>query len=117
MRTRKKVYLALASGILVLNIGCIGLTGCTKAGYPPPRQEWLSVTKPPIQVIYVSQTKITPAQVHNIIRQTKLTPFRNYPFNDVTGISLSADVNRQHHQSTSNTDSTSVTLNGGRARQ
>ena len=114
MKTISETLVVIIISLLMVGTAMIIMNGCARKGHMPARSEWLSITKPPVQVIYISQTKITPTQIRNMLTQTNLVPYRNYKFNDVTSVSMSAATDQTHHQSTSNTDATSVSISSGK---
>ena len=82
------------------------VTGC--ATKHKTQTGWVSVTKPPIQVIYVNRHgAVSPKIVHGIIKQVEAFPYHDYKFNDVTGITIDANA----HQSGSQSNVSSVSVN------
>ncbi len=56
---------------------------------------WVSVVKPPIQVVYVSRDKdIDPSLIHSLVTQVSGIPYKDYYFNENIGVSLTGNVNR-----------------------
>jgi len=56
---------------------------------------WVSVVKPPIQVVYVSRDKdIDPSLIHSLVTQVSRVPYKDYYFNENIGVSLTGNVNR-----------------------
>ncbi len=56
---------------------------------------WISVVKPPIQVVYVSRDKdIDPSLIHSLVTQVSGIPYKDYYFNENIGVSLTGNVNR-----------------------
>ena len=114
MKPISETLVVIIISLLMVGTAMILMNGCAKKGHMPARAEWLSITKPPVQVIYISQTKITPVQIRNLLAQTNLVPYRDYKFNDTTSVSMSAATDQTHHQSTSTTDTTSVSIDSGK---
>ncbi len=105
----KKTALNIALGVLFINIGAVILTGCTsRPGYQP--KSWVSVTKPPIRVIYMDYEKDIDANtVHRLTEQVKTVPYRDYMFNENANINIG--FNAAAHSSHS--DTTIIDVAGG----
>ena len=76
----------------------------------PARAEWLSVEKPPLRIIYVSQNPMGEAFVHHLVQHVENQPYRNYKFNEKTAIELNANAHQSDIESDS--DVTSTTIKG-----
>ena len=102
-----KKYIRYGSVVILLVMGAVVLIGCAQKIQP---KAWLSVEKAPMRVILVDNEKdITPQTVHMVIDHVNSVDYRDYKFNDNTGISLHSDVNDQRHSS-----STTILDAGGR---
>ena len=68
------------------------LAGCT--GRQPARSNWISVEKPPIRVIMVSQEPFNKSSVTNLLKQVNRYPFKAYNFNDTIRVEVMSNSNR-----------------------
>jgi len=80
------------------------LCGCAEK--PEIKGSWLSITKPPIHIVYVNKADvITPDVVQRLVGEAKLVPYENYKFNETVLISS----NFTAHQSSDLANASSVT--------
>ena len=62
------------------------LCGCAEK--PEIKGSWLSITKPPIHIVYVNKADaITPDVVQRLVGEAKLVPYKDYKFNEAVLIS------------------------------
>ena len=106
MKAYAKVVLIF---ILVLH-NAVFLAGC--ADKNPARAEWLSIEKPPLRVIYVSQNPMGEEFVHHLVQHVENQPYRNYKFNEKTGIELNANAHQSDMESDS--DVSTITIQGSK---
>ena len=94
-------------GFIVVLHSLAFFTGCSDR--QPARVEWISIEKPPLRLIYVSQKPIADETVHHLLQHVEKQPYKNYKFNEGIKIELSANA----HQSDTESDSdiTSTTIN------
>jgi len=79
------------------------LVGCAQK--PEVTGSWVSVTKPPIQIVYMNRDEvITPDVVYEMMDRAARFPYKDYQFNSVTGVSVDATS----HQSSSTVNSTEI---------
>ncbi len=72
---------------------------------------WISVVKPPIQVVYVSRDKdIDPSLIHSLVTQVSRVPYKDYYFNENIGVSLNTSTNRVITDTEIDTTNMSVTV-------
>jgi len=79
------------------------LVGCVQK--PEVTGSWVSVTKPPIQIVYMNKDEtITPEVVFGLVKQVEAHPYKNYKFNENIGITVDATS----HQSSVLTNEVSI---------
>ncbi len=90
----------------VLIVGIALLVGCSDKN--PTRAEWISIEKPPVRLIYVSQEPIADGTVHHLLQHIEKQPYRNYKFNDTIKIEVMANSHQTDIES--DNDVTSLTI-------
>jgi len=101
----RKSYIKTALVFIVFVEVSSFMVGC--ASKPETETGWVSVTKPPIRVIYINRHGAVPASmVHGIIKQVEAFPYHDYHFNESTGVLLESTS----HQSSSTSNSSSVDI-------
>ncbi len=84
----KKIGKYVLAFILLINI-----VACAEKA--KDHATWVSVVKPPIQVVYVSRDKdIDPSLIHSLVTQVSRVPYKDYYFNENIGVSLNTNTNR-----------------------
>jgi len=79
------------------------LVGCAEK--PEIKGSWVSITKPPIQIVYMNKADIiSPEVVFGLVKQVEAHPYKNYKFNENIGIT----VNAASHQSSVLTNDVSI---------
>ncbi len=87
----------------------INIVAC--AGKAKDNATWVSVVKPPIQVVYVSRDKdIDPSLIHSLVTQVSRVPYKDYYFNENIGVSLNTNTNRVITDTEVDTTSMSVMI-------
>ena len=90
-------YIRYGSIAVLSFIGLVVLIGCAQKIQP---KAWLSVEKSPMRVIIVDSEKdITPETIHMVVDHVMNVDYKDYQFNDNTGISVHSNVNDQRHSS------------------
>ncbi len=85
----------------------LNMWGC--ASKEKDNASWISVVKPPIQIVYVSRDKeIEPTLVHSLVTQVTGVPYKDYQFNENINVSLNTNTSRV--ESDTEVDSTSVAV-------
>ena len=83
-------------------------TACAKK--PKVQGSWVSITKPPVQIVYTNRYNVvTPEVVRQLVRAASLVPYKDYQFNSITGVS--GEFNG--HQSSTIGNSSEVNINNG----
>ncbi len=94
--------------ITLSSVAALAILGCSSRPHYQPKA-WVSVTKPPIRIIYMDYEKdITAETVHRLTQQVKDVKYEDYKFNENANISIGFDAEAH----SSHSDATSVAIGG-----